>query len=443
MARVPRKFAVWAKRLLRRFDGDDIQGVGDLDAQSGEIGVFDSAEITGQRQIRSADDLPDPEPSSVTGYDETHQLDGGTGYTFTSVVSTPYPIELGYATPLRGRDPFLGGVVHTGGETAIVARDTPVWLDGHVVSAPGGEAFDIAGDDQQDMKMLNLQVADPMGMGEMESCGVIDGMRVPVVSDCNFEDSVDGLRFTGDSDKIFVSGTPFRGLGGPDADAAIKFDLNATTEFIKVSDCFFRDFDSQTAAISVDDPTSVEIEGKFVNNDFGTFAVPPIDGVDRGDSRWNFSDNTGVQDSSIRGGYTFQGDETITINQQAADRFDEAAYETVTVAATANEVLERVESLVLDGSTLRYTGVFDAALNLFGSGSFGGTNATGSIALFVNESIVNSTIRPVELRPNQPTSVDNTGQVDIAPDDEIDVRVANLDGTGDITVQALALSVAE
>lgn len=417
MPRVPRKWVRYVKRTLNEFGGADISGVGRFE---------------GQVQVSDAGDLPDP-------VDGVIELEPMTSYKFNDIVILEETVKLGYGSPIVASDPFNGGLIHTGGGNAIEADDVPVWITDAIISAPGGTVFDIRGQKDKDMKIDRAQVADPIGMGNMESLGTVEGMRVPVFDGCNFENADDGLHFKGESDKIYVRGTPFRNIGGA---SAIYIEENVTSEYIKIDNCFFRNLDAGTAAISVANPLSATDEGKIINNDFAVPIGDEITGVDRGNVRWEFAANSGIQNSGIRGGLSLESDQTVNITQEAEDRFDADAYVKVDGPVRKNDVLERVDVLEVDGPELTYTGSFDAGVKIDSRASLSGSNLELSVAIFVNGEIQLASVLPIDVTPRG-SSASFQAQTDIREGDVIDLRVANLDGTSNPTVKSLSTTVSE
>lgn len=394
----------------------------------------DLSRIENEMQIRSVDDLPDPEDGVIDLAEESN-----TGYHFRDVIATDATIRIGSMTPLFSSTPYNGGILHTGSGVAIESEDEHVYFDGMIISAPGGQAFDISGTQEYSMKIINCQIADVMNMGDFNSIGVVDGMRVPVIDGCNVENFVEGITFTGHSNKIFITSTPFRNCSGNDA--AIIFDPGITTQFVDIEKSFFTEFTGDASGFWVQDPDIVEGEAVITRNLAGSSVSTFIEGVDRGDVRWDFRGNSGIQDSAVRGGFFTDEEIEVLIDEQATDKHDAQAYSSITGSAVENDVMERVEVLDVN-STLTYTGIKDVGLTIFTDVTLEGGNDVYAIALFRNGNILNPSIRVEELGP-QAGSVSLQAQIDVSPEDEFTARVANLDGTSDADVINMSMIVTE
>ena len=391
----------------------------------------DVKSVNRTEQINSVEDLPPVE----NGF---HQLEDMTEYHFNGFVTSENGIELGMNTPLKGFHGGSGGFIYTGGETALKADNQSVFLEDFLLSAPGGQAFDFVGGDN-DMLIDSITVADPMGMGDIEDLGVIEGFRVPVIELSNFEDFNVGLEYRGQSDKIFLFGSPFRNTS---AEYAVRLHESVDSEFADISRCFFFNFDDPDApGVVVDDPSSVQ-DGIVAQNAFDERISDPVLGFGRGDINWTFDSNTGIQDSLVRGGFTIRDSRDIPVEQEAADRFDEDAYTIIGGPVDPNDVLERTEVLNIDGGALTYVGRFDVAIICNLVMTLSGTNDVFAIGIFRNGNLLNDSVQIQAVRPAA-SNVTAQVQLDVNTQDEFEVGVANIDSTSDVTVRSVNFVVQE
>lgn len=199
--------------------------------------------------IDEASDLPDAENGE-------RQLVDQTGYYFTDFVSDPASLRLGNNTPIIGAHGGLNGYIHTGGGDAIVGTDKGVFMRNVYIHAPGGTIFNVSGDVTTEVLIEMSAFSDAAGLGNIASLGTFDGFRVPSFKGCSFEDFNDGLTFTGTSDKIFFSESPFRGIDQSGV-TILHFDANLDIDLVDITDCYVKGVQSDTVVVDVDPAATI------------------------------------------------------------------------------------------------------------------------------------------------------------------------------------------
>lgn len=373
-----------------------------------------------------------------------HQLESMTAYEFDGFISSPNGIELQDFNPLVGLHGGIDGFIHTGGGTAIYGREANYFQRDMLVSAPGGQVLDLQGTGDEEVLVESTSAADPAGMGDAADLGVIDGMRVPTFKGCNFEDFEAGLTFTGISEKIFFSECPFRSVDSAGV-TILDFDANFETEVVDITDCYVKNVQADTEVVRVDqNATLTEIfqyrgvthEQSVTEDNILTGAA----GVD--EVGYRVRDSFPLRDSKAVGDFTLDSSTTVTINTQAADKTDAAAYSKVTGATTG--VAER--KFTLANTALTYIGLRDRISELDAGVSVGtGNTDTIAVAWFVNGNIIQSTATRLQMS-QQGGSIakflSSTGvDVETETNDEFDIRIANLDSTTDVNVGELNVSI--
>lgn len=249
--------------------------------------------------VQSPADLPGVNGGEV-------QLADNTLYEFNGLITGSATLRYGQGTMLCGRHLGSDAYIYTGTGTAVVAEDVPFYMNYFAVIASNGTCIEASADKNTEhyMEWVGLYG---------QTIGTISGYRVPTMKNINVEDYQNGLVLTGESEKVLVSATPFRGAG-PGA-RSILFDENFVTRVVDLEGNYFKDHDSTAAAVSVDPQAQITDFGIVRGNAFDDVDTP-LEGVSPATERWTFVANQGVRDSRVVGQYTMSDNTTATVLTQ-------------------------------------------------------------------------------------------------------------------------------
>jgi len=382
--------------------------------------------------IKNQSDFPDPTNGTIT-------LENGVVYAADGFVTVDTPLELSGISPLIGRHGAADGFIFTGsgtmlqGDGAFMARDL-------YLHAPGETVFGLDADNTTEMLVESISLSDAAGLGNISSLGTISGYRVPSIKGCNFENFDSGLTFTGTSDKIFISSSPFRGVDASNV-TILEFDENLDTGIIDMPNNYVKGVQSDTEVIRVDANASIGQIFQYRGTTHGSTVTKAniLNGVAEKDKvGYQVTDSYPLADSVGVANYTLDSSSTVTISSQASDRFDASAYVTIP-GATTPIVSKRFTH---NNNEITYDGVRDANIDLHARISAG--TATGDVialAWFNNGSLVTGSATSVKTQGTGQaieTLLTSFGtDANVRNGDTYDVRVANLDSTNDIDVGEL------
>ena len=176
----------------------------------------------------------------------------------------------------------IDGVIRASGLTSpVIMREINIIAD-------GGRCIDLSGPVTQ---QLNMFFCGFFGT----SAGTISGFDVQSIKQC-FVSAADGLTHTGTTNKLFISQSPFYNVTG--SAITLGAELNASVADIDTS--FFK-FGSPGIAIKAETGYTVgfgNIRGSLID---GT--AVPLDGLSPSDVNWRMTNNSGIRDSRVVGGY--------------------------------------------------------------------------------------------------------------------------------------------
>lgn len=386
-------------------------------------------EFDGVELIDHVEDLPAP----TNGY---RQLADDTLYLFTDIVQDTFGLRLGNNSMLSGFWASVGGYISFNGGDAIVSDGNPVFIDRMFLYAPGGQVLDVAASATTEFYMNKCNISDPTGgmLGPVASLGTADGFRVPTFEGCNFENFADGWEFTGASQKIVFKFCPFRNV--PEGATCIELLPGATTEFLKATGCYFKDFGGpNTEVVRVDDAAFPDEVIKYTNNDHDA-SVERTNILNGSAGR----DVVGVlvqgsfplADSTVFGSIAWDGSQTVTGSGSGPVE--------ITVPTTAYAENERVTS-PRDG-VLRYIGIPNFNARPDGVVTVTGANATIALRIGINGTPLTrppTTVTLPSTAARQTASV--PANVKLRPQDEVSVFVENQSGSGDVTIESFTLNI--
>jgi len=382
-----------------------------------------------QQNVFDSDDLPDP----TNG---THTLEGGTIYQFNGFVTSQYGLDISNGPVLSGRHASLDGFIHTGGNTAIIGSGGDLFQRKLYVHAPGGQIFDISGDQTVEMLVTDSAYFDPAGLGNIANMGVVDGYRVPTWKNCNFGHFDAGLTFDGAADKIFMTACPFRNITASGVDI-LTLAGTSDVRIVDFVDNYVKDVQSDTVVWRVEsggEPAEVfQYRGTVHDTSFtvdnaivGPNASPTVEPF------W-VSDSHPVRDSTTTGELYLTAETTVAIGTQ--DQW----YEVNGNTATGNEAERTTQA---SNGTIQYVGAKNVNVQVDVTTSFTGANGDiYEIAIAKNETVEPASTMQVEAGGQNAPVNPSTGAIeDLQPNDTISLQVRNRDGTSDATFRAYVIN---
>jgi len=383
-----------------------------------------------RRNIFSASDLPEP----TNG---THTLDARTAYIFNGFVTSQNGLDISNGPALLGRHGSMDGFIHTGQQTAITGTNGGFFARDLYLHAPLGQMFDLTATTSEEMLVESISMSDAAGLGNIANLGTIDGFRVPTFKGCNFEDFDAGLTFTGTPEKVHIIDSPLRGVTASGV-TILEFDANLSTNIVDLPKNYVKDVQSDTEVIRVDPNATVSEIFQYTGNthDASVTKSNILTGAAGTDVvGYRVKNSFPITDSVAIGNYSLDSNSTATISTQATDKNDGDAYVTIP-GATTSELNIR---WTIGDNEATYNGKKDTQTQLTATLSLGtGGGDTVATAWFRNGSIVSGTPTRTATQGTGNAVGQSTSSVGICPDcttdDTYDIRVANLDSTGDIDV---------
>lgn len=377
--------------------------------------------------VDEASDLPDADGGE-------RQLVDNTAYYFTGFVDDPASLRLGNTTPIIGAHGGISGYIHTGGGDAIVGTDKGVFMRNVYIHAPGGTIFNVSGDTTTEVLIEMSAFSDAAGIGEIASLGTFDGFRVPSFKGCNFEDFQDGLTFTGQSDKVFFSESPLRGVSQSNV-TILHFDANCDTDIVDITDCYVKGVQSDTVVIDVD--PSATIAGIF-------------------QYRGTTHDSTVTKSNILTGaagveavGYRVDGSHPLSDSGQVGEiSLDSSTTVTISSADTYTVLDDGATSLGDDterfsqqsNGVLQYDGKKDINAHITGYVSLDTTGDTVAVAVSKNGTVETTSEMEVTGSNAAQSFVSTNGTVGLATGDTVEVQIKNTDTNTDLPVSALTIN---
>lgn len=395
-------------------------------------GPVDTPNIDGEEHIRSSKDLP----AASGGF---HQLEDATLYVLHGTIQSSNGLRHNGSSMVRGNDMRNDIFDYTGTDAAHKVRGDEFFIRDMTTMADSGKAFDLdAQDDETADKDKNDFYATDTAFIMCDDLGTIDGFRVITLKSVALDNWNTGLTLTGDPNKVLVTDSTFR---DPDSGAtqALLFDTNITVDFVDISGTFFKRFENSVDGINFNG--TLGQNGVLQRNLFGTTLNNKTVNFDKGTPGWEFTNNTGIQNSSVRGQLTLDSSTTVTISEQATNKADESAYSQVTGTTSISSITERTSK---SGDKIQYDGEKDREVEVKLTASITGVNDTIAITVFKNGSFIDSSsaIR-VEGQGNSAVNAITFADADLTKDDTVSAQVANLGSTGNITVEDMVLKVSE
>jgi hypothetical protein len=398
--------------------------------------LLNPTEVNDVVQVRTVEDLPNPSGGVRT-------LDSTKTYYFTSIVATINTVDPNGA-PLLSPHGSVGGLIHTGGGTALETSGSPFFARSMYLHAPGGTLFDLSADDSTEFLFQDSSISDAAALGNLASLGTIDGYRVPSFKDVNFEQFDDGLTFSGTSKKVFFSGCPFRTI---DANSVtiLSFDASFDSEVVKLgSGCYIKNVQPDTVVASVDPSATISQFFKFYNVDLDATVAKSnvLEGAIGNDSIGTIVRNSvPLSDSHVLGELFIDAAATISGSGAGATEINSttAGGETFTLSV-GQRVSENPE-----GGNLRYDAQYDSDVQIDARVTVEGANTSYRCAVELNGTEVpGSAAEGSTSGASKPDTVEPGALLEQMTDgDVVDVTLENTDGSTDLTVNVFEMEVTE
>lgn len=369
--------------------------------------------------VSEARDLPSPEGGTRTLNNEV--------YYFHGFITDPNTLDLSNSPILIGSHGGADGFIHTGGGTCLTGTDGAFFARDLTFDAPGGTMFDLSGDTTTEVLVESCSFSDPPNLGNIADLGTIDGFRVPSFKGCNFEDFDAGVTFTGQSDKVFISESPLRGVTAAGV-TILEFDANCDTDIVDITDSYVKGVQSDTQVVHVDASATIadvfQYRGTTHDNTVTESNIlTGAAGVE--EVGYRIDGAYPLSDSGVIGELSLDSPTETTISTQDT-------YTAVSGTTSLGNETERV-SQVSDG-VLQYDGKKDVKVHITTSCTLeGASNETYAVAVAKNGTVEPTSEARIEGTGNTPAFIGPSSVEDLTNGDTISLQVKNIDGTGNIT----------
>jgi len=377
--------------------------------------------------VDEANDLPAP----VNG---VHELDGQTTYFFTDFVASPYSLDPN-GSPLIGYHGATSGFIHTGGQTAITTS-SGLFMRHLYVHAPFGQVFNIVADQTTEMLAESCAFSDAAGIGNIADLGTFDGLRVPTFKGCNFEDFDAGFDFDGDSEKILISGSPFRGVTAAGVTMCTLRDTSSC-QIVDFTNNYVKDVQADTEVWRIEaggEPSEV-FQYRGNTHDMSFSRGNAITGPNAGPKLEPFwaKGSFPVRDSDIRGtliGANLPATVTGSGSGMVQVNVPTNGLNTQRMAQNGNGVIEVTSSRGITA-------------DIEFSGTVLGASTEYRVGIGVNGSVIQESIINLEAANNsKPMPTIANYVLDLTQGDTVSIFLEHTGGTSDIDITSFNLDVA-
>lgn len=375
--------------------------------------------------IFDASDLPDGSG------DEYHNLGrrDGSAFLIADSFETDKGLKLGTMTPVLGWHGGISQITYTGDAAAIKADGNPVFMDAlGIINAGAGQTFDISASAGVEHLVNECTF---VGGG----LGTIDGYRVPAFKTCNFEMFSSGLTFTGSPDKVIVDDCPLRNIMDSGV-TALTFDSNLDVDTVAIKGSYVQGVQSDTVVVDVQSGAMPSDVFKYSGNDHDTATVTESNiltgqaGIEQ--PGFKVTDSYPLRNSGAGGEYSLT-------SPPATTTISSADTPTKVEGATTARNPERF-SLTADNE-FTYTGKSGTEKEIVTRLSLSATNTTVSVYIALNGTPLGDGALVETQGSSTPVTVTEAKRIDVEEGDTLEVQIANVDGTGDITVDRMSVVV--
>jgi len=379
-----------------------------------------------QVNVFTQDDLPAP----VNG---RHPLVDNTVYRFYGFVTSPYGLELGTATPLVGRHGSADGFIHTGTNTALYADGAGFFARDIYFHAPGGTLFDLTADQTTEFLVESCSFSDAAGIGQIASLGTITGYRVPSLKGCNFEDFASGLTFDGNPDKIFIEGSPFRGVTASGV-TILTFASTLDVDIVDMPDNYVKGVQPDTEMVRVETGATPDLIFQYrgtTHDETVTTANILTGEAGVRNVGYRVTDCYPLANSGLSGDLDLDSPYEVTGSGAAPTQ--------ITGPTTLNNPERTIEAS--DG-VIEYVGRQPRNVTAHGNVVVSGGNTQFALWIAKNGSIVpRSRVEGFLPNASAATTIVSISQLELVLGDTVSVFLENIGGTADLTAETLALTV--
>tara|TARA_R110000772_G_scaffold145504_1_gene255492 strand:+ start:32492 stop:33727 length:1236 start_codon:yes stop_codon:yes gene_type:complete len=285
------------------------------------------------------------------------------------------------------------------------------------VVASAGPCFVLTGTITYQLNMFFI------GMFGVKSA-IITGFNVQGIKGC-FNQCADGITFAGTTTKVFVSESPFYDVTG----SAITFDAALITDVVDIETSFFK-FDSPGVAITAEVGYTVR-EG-LIRGSLATGTSIPLVGLSSSDLNWRMTNNTGIADSRVVGGFYLS-----------------TAVETV-ISATSTPVkvlgttlgLSLNQRFTATNNRLTYTGVKPSTSVFMGNFTVdSGNNVVLNFYIAKNGVVLPESQSRVRVGSGADERAGSLNKiVELVTGDYVEIWAENVDSTANLTCLSLSLN---
>ncbi len=373
--------------------------------------------------VKNEDDLPEASNGII-------QLEGNTLYEFNGTVVLSNSLRYGTDTMIIGRHWFNDVLVYTGSGDAIISQDENLYMNNMTVSSPNGRAFSASSSDMTHELLLSF-----CAFNDCIEVGNINNVRAPGIVNVNISNYNNGITFEGEIDQIFLFGCPIR-LGRENSKALV-FDEALDVNFVDVSDCFFKNAQSGSIALSLHPSATINNQGLIIGAYFDD-TIQATENFDQTTPGWDFQNNVGIPNSTITGKMFYSPIQGGPVETNIATQNQ---WVKMNIPTQGNQQ-ERIN--VTTSNRLVYEGVRQARLQVITNwtGTPSSNNTQYQFAIAKNGTVDDSTVVPVFMRSTaQPQPVPISTILTLNQDDYIEVFVRNVDGTANISTHSIQVSI--
>lgn len=362
------------------------------------------------------------------------QLKDNTAYYFNGFVTSTNTLVLANTSPLLGNHAGLDGFIHLGGNSAIEGTNSNLMLRNIYIHAPGGTIFNLTADNVTEMLVESCAFSDAAGIGNIQSLGKITGYRVPTFKGANFENFNKGLTFTGDSEKIFISSSPFRKINSTNV-TILNFSSSLDVDIVDIVNCYFKELQPDTVVINSEAGSLANDIFQYRGNTHDSTVNESniLTGVTTPTSKGTkIVASYPLSDSNIGG--IVQSTESKTITGSGAN---------FTKIDLNTEISDIERTLMPENSTIQYNSKFNTEVIVYALVKVSGAATDDfKIRFNLNNNSENRTETSGSLFNTKAyTTLTLIDKMKLTEGDNITVEIKNEDGTADLTVNNFILSI--
>lgn len=361
--------------------------------------------------VNTISDLPTAVAGVITLKDKTNYIIGD------EVALGTNRIQLGEDNAILGFNSFAGGLTYTGTGAMFTSSTTDVTMDKLNLDCPNGTAFDFNG--VGIMSLTGVVVNNAAKYAEFNDIGSLD------IINCSCINATQGITATGSTNWQVFAMNGFALISSNPSFVALDFGTSVHRQ-VEVENFFFLVIGGGGTGISGAASSANIVSGVVGNISKGSFALAtPLSGIAKSDIRWNFQSNTGVADSATIGETYLSSSQTVTINTAGVYESidggnwlsDIAELFTTSTAGIITYIGEQTDDFLVQGT---------ATIEKVGGGA-------DQLAMRIMKNSTTSAKTQSVTENSTPTSVISQGVFQLATNDTVELVVANIDSTSNVT----------